>query len=68
MGRTLGAQKTGGHDDRPSGTLGGTRTPNPLFRRQVLYPLSYEGLDRQSYFRRYRLSSDHTAVGLVYSS
>ena len=25
------------------GTLGGTRTPNPLVRSQVLCPLSYEG-------------------------
>lgn len=24
-------------------TLGGIRTPNPWFRRPVLYPLSYEG-------------------------
>ncbi len=25
-----------------SGALGGTRTPNPLIRSQMLYPLSYE--------------------------
>jgi hypothetical protein len=24
------------------GALGGTRTPNPLIRSQMLYPLSYE--------------------------
>ena len=26
------------------GALGGTRTPNPLIRSQMLYPLSYERL------------------------
>jgi hypothetical protein len=26
------------------GALGGTRTPNRLLRRQMLYPLSYEGM------------------------
>jgi hypothetical protein len=33
------------------GTLGGTRTHDPLVRNQVLYPLSYEGamIDR-TYF------------------
>ncbi len=28
------------------GALGGTRTPNLLIRSQMLYPLSYERLDR----------------------
>ena len=27
-----------------NGALGGTRTPNPLLRRQMLCPLSYEGV------------------------
>ncbi len=31
-----------GADSTPIGALGGTRTPNPLIRSQMLYPLSYE--------------------------
>lgn len=30
------------------GTLGENRTPNLLFRRQALYPLSYEGVRRRA--------------------
>src|SRR5215208_3297307 len=43
---TSGAKPASGSvrsDDVLVGTLGGTRTPNPLVRSQVLCPLSYEG-------------------------
>ena len=35
-------------DLRRRGALGGTRTPNLLIRSQMLYPLSYERLCRNS--------------------
>ena len=39
---TNGYSRDPHHKVNESGALGGTRTPNPLIRSQMLYPLSYE--------------------------
>src|SRR5690349_13436471 len=46
--RTVRTRRDGGKRLVRRGALGGTRTPNLLIRSQMLYPLSYERLCRNS--------------------
>ena len=45
------------------GALGATRTRDPLLRKQVLYPLSYEGEKQRNCFFRRLLRNLHEICG-----
>ena len=42
-----------GSFERKNGAPGGDRTPDPLLRRQLLYPLSYQGSQCHIIYHKY---------------